>query len=76
MSDRGDLLEQVPIILILKLIGGKDMQQNNISSLVIYRKYFLNFKSAMDDGVIDLQAANIALVGIARDLKILNPVLL
>ena len=78
MSDYADHRNMVCIAVILKqkMKGVMDMNENNIINLVTYRRLLLNFKLAYEDGVFDIATCNIALVGIARDLNIMNPILL
>ncbi len=52
------------------------MNGNNISQLITYKSYFYKFKELSDQGVLEINVCNIALVGIAKDLEVANPVLL
>ncbi len=48
----------------------------NIPSLIAYRSYYFKFKNILEMGLMDMPTCNIALTGIAKDLGIINPVLL
>ncbi len=52
------------------------MQYDNMASLSVYRRLFLDIQRRFNSGNLTKEAANVALVGIAQGLNIINPKLL
>ena len=53
------------------------MAENKVSNLVTYKFYYQKFKELYNQGGWEsVEVFNIALVGIAKDLGVMNPVLL
>ena len=60
----------------IKLNKGALMDEYNISAYVDYNRAFLTIKEMYEKAILELEICNNALRGIAKELGIMNPILL